>query len=90
MDLPTDSIVSVSCFHRAADTLSYQQTELLRHRGRYRFVYEPKRFNRSRFSYFFVVEARGGAAYAVPINEKGTIVPVTLVPVPPTEAEFDW
>jgi hypothetical protein len=85
VDIPEDSLVSVTIFFKSDQSVDYQEIALQKHRGIYRFQYDPLKFVGDELSYFFVVSTKDFKLYAIPLNDKGRIAPVRLNPIDPVK-----
>lgn len=74
-DVPEDSVLSATLFFKTNTMEYYQEFLLIRERGIYRFIYNPKKYPGTHLQYYFVLETKS-EIYATPINDEGKLLPV--------------
>ena len=62
----------------------YQEFLLIRERGIYRFIYNPKKYPGTHLQYYFVLETKS-EIYATPINDEGELSPVNKLLIDPIQ-----
>lgn len=85
VDVPGDSLMSVSIFFKTENSVKYWETAMIKWRGRYRFEYDPDRFPGDTLRYFFVVTEKNFSIHSTPLDNNGKIKPVTIYRVDPGE-----
>ncbi|MFQ6674920.1 MAG: hypothetical protein ACE5LH_01100 [Fidelibacterota bacterium] len=85
VDIPGDSLETVSIFLKTDRMSSYQEIPLTPYRGRYLFRYDPEEYPGDVVSYFLVAAARGFRLYAIPLDKSGKIAPFTIHPLKPVK-----
>lgn len=85
IDIPWDSLESISIFFRTDSLSQYQAIPLEKYRGRFRFRYDPDRFPGTVLTYFFVATEKNFGLHASPLDTSGRIEPVNIHLVNPVE-----
>lgn len=83
-DVPEDSVLSATLFFKTNTMEYYQEFLLIRERGIYRFIYNPKKYPGTHLQYYFVLETKS-EIYATPINDEGKLLPVNKLLIDPIE-----
>lgn len=83
VDIPRDSLESVSIFLKTDQMSSYQEVPLESYRGRYLFRFDPQEYPGELLNYFLVATTKGFRLYAVPLNKSGRIKPYKIRPLDP-------
>ncbi len=83
-DIPEDSVLSATLFFKTNAMEYYQEFLLIRERGIYRFIYNPKKYPGTHLQYYFVLETKS-EVYATPINDEGELSPVNKLLIDPIQ-----
>ena len=83
VDIPIDSIKTVTLYHRTDSKEIYQMTPLKLYRGLYRYKFDPTAFKGKNLEYFLIVTVKYFGIQAYPLNEDRWILPGLIVPVEP-------
>ena len=82
--IPEDSVLSATLFFKTNTMEYYQEFLIIRERGIYRFIYNPKKYPGTHLQYYFVLETKS-EVYATPINDEGELSPVNKLLIDPIE-----
>ena len=75
VNIPDDSIKSVSIFYKTNEMSMFQEIELDKLKGAFTYKFDPGKQKGSSLSYFFVVQQLGDAVHAYPLGDTGKIKP---------------
>ena len=75
VNIPADSIKSVSIFYKTNEMSMFQEIELDKLKGAFTYKFDPGKQKGSSLSYFFVVQQLGDAVHAYPLGDTGKIKP---------------
>ena len=75
VDLPEDSIASVSIFYKTNIMENMQEISLIKEGGFYTFNFEPEVLGADSVTYFFTVATSYQSIYATPLDKNGNIKP---------------
>ena len=83
-DIPTDSVLSATLFFKTNTIEFYQEFPLIKNRGIYRFIYDPKKHPGTRLQYYFIIVTES-EVHGTPVNDKGELSPVDKLLIDPVE-----
>ena len=83
VDIPTDSIETVTLYYRTDSKEIYEMTPLKLYRGLYRYKFDPTTFKGKNLQYFLIVTVNDFGIQAYPLNEDRRITPGLIIPVEP-------
>tara|TARA_B100000315_G_scaffold260882_1_gene326786 strand:+ start:8754 stop:9176 length:423 start_codon:yes stop_codon:yes gene_type:complete len=83
VDIPDDSIESVTIYHRIYPEVNFQMTLLNPHRALYRYKFDPTTFTGKNLEYFLIVTTKDFGIQAFPLDGEGWLTPATVIPVKP-------
>ena len=83
-DIPEDSVLSATLFFKTNTMEFYQEFQLIKDRGIYRFIYDPKKHPGTRLQYYFIIVTEN-EAHGTPVNDKGELAPVDKLLIDPVE-----
>ena len=83
-DIPEDSVLRATLFFKTNTMEFYQEFQLIKDRGIYRFTYDPKKHPGTRLQYYFIIITEN-EAHGTPVNDKGELAPVDKLLIDPVE-----
>ena len=83
-DIPEDSVLSATLFFKTNTMEFYQEFQLIKDRGIYRFIYDPKKHPGTHLQYYFIIETES-EVHGAPINDRGELSPVDKLLIDPVE-----
>ena len=75
VNIPADSIKSVSIFYKTNEMSIFQEIELQKRKGAFTYKFDPGKQKGNSLSYFFVVKQSDNSMHAVPLGNTGKIKP---------------
>lgn len=83
-DIPRDSVLSATLFFKTNTIEFYQEFPLIKNRGIYRFIYDPKKHPGTRLQYYFIIVTES-EVHGTPVNDEGELSPVDKLLIDPVE-----
>ena len=83
-DIPRDSVLSATLFFKTNTMEFYQEFQLIKDRGIYRFIYDPKKHPGTHLQYYFIIVTES-EVHGTPVNDKGELAPVDKLLIDPVE-----
>ena len=83
-DIPRDSVLSATLFFKTNTMEFYQEFQLIKDRGIYRFIYDPKKHPGTHLQYYFIIVTES-EVHGTPVNDKGELSPVDKLLIDPVE-----